>query len=249
MLAKLTGLVCAILIGAAAMSAQASFTSPPPVDLDTIVGRMIHAQHQNAAHARAFTVKRDYQLLDNDRESKAHVVANITFVPPHQKQYQIESARGGLGEKILRDVLTRETEAPKVPGSTAISTDNYEFQLIGTEIVDGRRCYILGLNPKRNDKNLVRGQAWVDAETYNIRKIEGKTAKSPSWWIHDVQILMSFAEIDGMWLRTFTRAVANVRFKGRYEMVSRDLEYLPVQQVVSHRSKRPEILAGAAFNP
>ncbi|MGH9566161.1 MAG: hypothetical protein ACRD4F_17825, partial [Candidatus Angelobacter sp.] len=120
---------------------------------------------------------------------------------------------------------------------------------IGTEMVDGRRCYVLGLNPKRNDKNLVRGQAWVDAETYNIRKIEGKTAKSPSWWIHDVQILMSFAEIDGMWLRTFTRAVANVRFKGRYEMVSRDLEYLPVQQVVSHSNKRPEILAGAAFNP
>ena len=28
-----------------------------------------------------------------------------------------------------------------------------------------------------------------------------------------------------MWLRTFTHAVANVRFKGKYIMESRDIEY------------------------
>jgi len=48
---------------------------------------------------------------------------------------------------------------------------------------------------------------------------------------------MSFAEVDGMWLRTFTHAVADVRFKGKYVMESRDLEYRFTRQTAS-RSRR-----------
>jgi hypothetical protein len=65
-------------------------------------------------------------------------------------------------------------------------------------------------------------------------------------------ILMSYAEVDGMWLRTFTRAVADVRFKGKYEMVSRDIAYTPVPQQLVRQLRhhaRPNILAGAAVNP
>jgi len=67
-----------------------------------------------------------------------------------------------------------------------------------------------------------------------------------------LHILMSFSEVDGMWLRTFTQAVANVRFKGRYEMVARDLEYHKVEQnVVQNRApkRRSAIVTGAALNP
>jgi hypothetical protein len=109
------------------------------------------------------------------------------------------------------------------------------------------------LNPKRNDKELIEGQLWVDQQTYNIRRIEGKPAKSPSWWVHDVHLRMSYADVDGMWLRTFTYAVADVRFKGKYEMVSRDLEYhVPAkQQVVGRvtRRTRPALVTGAAIEP
>lgn len=217
-------------------------------DISTIVARMAAAQQQNAADAHAFTVKRDYQLLDKSMESKAQIVAQITYVPPDQKQYQIESSHGGMGEKILRDILDRETEVKKDPQRKELSEENYKFQLLGTEMLDGNRCYVLGLDPKRDDKELIKGRAWIDAQTFKIRRLEGSPAKNPSWWVHDVQILMSFAEVDGMWLRTFTHAVANVRFKGRYEMVSRDLEYRPVEQVARKRN-RSAVLAGAALNP
>ena len=210
------------------------------------------AQQHNREQARPITVKRDYQLLDKSQEEKAQVVAHITYMPPDQKQYRIESSHGGLGEKILRDVLEKETETSKNPDRKELSTQNYDFKLLGTQPIDGRTCYLVALNPKRDDKDLIRGQMWIDAETYNIRRLAGNPAKNPSWWIRDLYILMSFAEVDGMWLRTFTRAVANVRFKGKYEMVSRDIGYTPAtQQLVRQvrRHPRPGILTGAAVNP
>ncbi len=245
---RLTGLIVTVCLALGMASAQAAQNQ---ADLSTILARMAVAQQQNAARTRAFTVTRDYQLLDKQMEPKAQVVAEITFVPPNQKQYQIQSSHGGLGEKVLRDILTRETEVPKDPQRKELTQENYHFQLLGQEAVDGRQCYVLGLTPKREDKELIRGKAWVDAETYNLRRVEGNPAKSPSWWIHDIYVLMTFAEVDGMWLRTFTHAVANVRFKGRYEMVSRDLDYRPAQQAsVQQRSRRRQaMLAGAAVNP
>lgn len=211
---------------------------------------MSAAQQENKARLRPFTVKRGYFLLDKKDQPKGEVVANITLLPPDNKQYSIESASGGgMAEKVLRDILTKETEPPKDAQKKELSAENYDFKLLGEETLDGRRCYLLGLNPRREEKDLIRGQIWVDAENYNIHRIAGSPVKSPSWWIHDLQILISFTEVDGMWLRTFTHAVANVRFKGKYVMESRDLEYRAAQQTASRSRRNSGILAGAVVNP
>jgi hypothetical protein len=237
---------------ACAAAQEPSNASGSAPDLSAIISRMLAAQQRNRAHVRAFSVKRDYQLLDKEEVQKAQVIAHITYVPPDQKKYQIESSHGGLGERILKDVLEKDLQPPKDPDRHELSQKNYDFQLLGIEPVDGHLCYVLGLSPKRNDKELLEGRVWVDQQTYNIRRLEGKPAKSPSWWVHDVHLLMSYADVDGMWLRTFTYAVANVRFKGKYQMVSRDLEYhVPSKQVAGRvdRRHRPAILTGAAFEP
>jgi hypothetical protein len=218
-------------------------------DLNTIVSRMLAVQHDDAARAHAFTVKRDYQILDKKMESKAKVVATISFVPPDQRQYTIESAQGGIGERVLRDFLARENEHTAQPKHKELGPENYDFRLAGSEVADGRTCYVLELLPKREEKELLRGRAWVDAETFQIRRVEGAPVKSPSWWVRDLYILMSFGEVDGMWLRTVTHATANIRFKGKYVMVVRDLEYRPGQPDEVVRNTRRAIFAGAVINP
>jgi len=235
-------MVCLLAVVAAAQ------TNATP-DAQSIVGRMLRTQQENKARVHPFTVKRGYLLLDKQEQQKAQVVANITVLPQDSKYYNIESSSGGMGEKVLRDVLTKETEPPRDAQRKALSPENYDFQLLGNEIVDGRRCFLLSMSPKREEKDLLRGKIWVDAENYNIRRVEGSPAKNPSWWIHDLHILMSFAEVDGMWLRTFTHAVANVRFKGKYTMESRDIEYRFSEQTASRSRRNPAIFAGSAVNP
>ena len=211
---------------------------------------MMTAQQDNKARLHPFTVKRGYFLMDKKDEPKSEVVAHITVLPPDNKQYWIESSSGGgMGEKVLRDVLTKETEPAKDSQRKELSPENYDFQLSGEESLDGRRCFVLAMNPRRDDKDLIRGKVWVDAQSYNVRRIEGSPVKSPSWWLRDVHILMNFAEVDGMWLRTFTQAVANVRFKGKYVLEARDLEYRTVSQTTARRHGNPGILAGAVINP
>lgn len=241
---SISGLVLFLFAGL--MSAQENGRTP---DVSTIVSRMMSAQQGNQARLRAYTVKRDYQLLDKQEQSKAQLIANITVVPPNQKQYNIEKSSGGMGGKVLRDIVQKETEIPKEAQRRDLSPENYDFQLLGTEQVDGRNCYVLAMNPRREEKDLIRGKVWVDAADYRVHRLEGNTAKSPSWWIRDLHILMIFASVDGMWLHTFTHAVADVRFKGKYVMESRDLEYSPATQTASRRRRNPAILAGAAINP
>ncbi|HLK52036.1 MAG TPA: hypothetical protein VKU42_01195 [Candidatus Angelobacter sp.] len=245
-LGTLAYMLAAVLVPAASAVAQAGNTQP---DVNKIVEAMLKTQQENKARVKPFTVKRNYLLLDKQQEEKAKVVANITVLPPDAKEYRVESSSGGMGEKVLRDILSKETEQPKDAERVELSRNNYDFQLLGEEPVDGRRCYLLGLNPKREEKDLLRGKIWVDAETYNIRRIEGSPMKSPSWWVHDLKILMNFAEVDGMWLRISTHAVANIRFKGKYVMESRDLEYSFTQQTASRRRINPAIFAGSAIRP
>ena len=250
-LLKLSQTVCFLLVVTLGALGQAPTQAAPAPDLNTIVSRMLAAQQHNREQVKPLTVKRDYQLLDKEQDQKAQVIAHITYVPPNQKEYQIESSHGGMGEKILKDVLAKDVQPSRDPERQEISQKNYDIQLLRTESVDGHACYVLGLKPKRDDKELISGQVWVDQQTYNIRRLEGTPAKNPSWWIRDLHVLMGFADVNGMWLRTFTYAVANVRFKGRYEMVSRDLEYnrAPEQVVRRYRRPRPAIMTGAALNP
>lgn len=232
--------------------AQAGSSQP---DANSIVQAMLKVQQDNKSRIRPFTVKRNYLLYDNGQDQKAQVVATISVLPPDDKQYEIERSSGGMGEKVLRDVLKKETEPAKETQRKEISPANYNFQLIGQESLNGQRCYVLSLIPKRNERELLKGKIWIDAATYNIRQIEGSPVKNPSWWIRDLNIQMKFADVDGMWLHTATYAEADVRFKGKYVMQSHDMEYRFSEETASrqpaqrHRRANPAIFAGAAINP
>jgi len=225
-------------------------TQPSSQDVNQIVSQMVQARQNNRARMHSYTVRRDYQLLDKKSQPKAQVVAAITVLPPDRKEYEIEKSSGGLGERVLRDVLAREAESPEQAQRREISPVNYDFALVGRQGLDGHQCYVLQITPKREEKDLIRGQIWVDAASFNILRIEGEPMKNPSWWIHDLHILMNFALVDGMWLNTWTQAVAHVRFKGEYTMVSHDLEYRSAEQArITLRPHTPSIVSNAFINP
>jgi len=208
----------------ACASAQTDSTIP---NVETILARMAQAQAENRARFRPYVVTRNYKLFGKEKhKTKSQVIADVTFVPPDFKKYAIQQTNGtGLGEKIVRRMLEGEVEVAKDHSSTDISPDNYDFRLIGEEEVSGQRCYVLELLPRRKDKNLLRGNIWVDANTYLLQRAEGEPAKNPSWWLRDVRIALLYGDIGGMWLRTASEATANVRILGQSTMVLRDVKY------------------------
>jgi hypothetical protein len=202
--------------------------APPaaaPISLPEIVRRLTEAQLLIHQSEHSYTVVREYELLSGKKAEPSSVTAEVDVVASGVKGYTILSTQGGgSGEHVVRRILEREAEIAPAWRQTALSEENYSFQLLGQESVDGHECFVLGLAPRRNSGDLLRGRAWVDATSFNVRRVEGTPAKSPSWWVKRLEINLQFSQVLGMWLQTAITARAEIRFLGDHVFTGRDVQ-------------------------
>ena len=216
----LTPLLCSLAVAQQSASSGA-------LSLSSIVQGMEKAQSEVRPQT-PYQVIREYRLFGVESSSvNADVVAQVDFKPPTSKDYRIQKWSGSTrGKQIVQRVLDHETEASKGnQARTMVTSGNYEFALVGETIFNGRPCYVLGLKPKRKEKELVSGDAWVDKRSFFILHIEGESSKAPSWWLKSVRVKMSFGDFSGVWLETSMEAVADVRLLGFHTLTSRILDY------------------------
>jgi len=188
----------------------------------------------------SYQVIREYRLFGtNNSSTDSDVVAEVDFRPPTTEDYRIQKSSGSSrGQQVVRRVLDHEVEAASngKQASRAINRDNYDFNYIGEEILGGQTCYLLGLKPKRREKDLVSGQVWVDKHSFFARQIEGELAKTPSWWLRKVHVKLTFADLNGTWMQTSMEAVADVRIVGPQTLTSSVLDYRSAGEVASTRA-------------
>jgi len=234
-------LFLSLVAAMASASAQTGGTVP---SVDAIVARMAQARAENRARLRPYIVTRNYKLFGQEEsKAKSEVIAEVAFVPPDSKEYTIQETNGsGLGQVIVRRMLANEAEVTKDHASTDISADNYDFRFRREADVNGQRCYVLELLPKRKEKHLLQGDIWVDANTYLLRRFEGEIAKTPSWWVRDVGVTFVYGDVGGMWLQTASEASARVRILGPCTMVSRDVKYKITELVAEASSAQTNYL-------
>jgi hypothetical protein len=204
---------------------------------------MIEALEKTQAGTRpqvSYQVIREYRLFGaNDSSADSDVVVELDFRPPASENYRIQKSSGNnRGQQVVRRVLENEIEATSNGSQTrtAISRDNYDFNYIGAASLDGQPCYLLGLKPRRKEKDLISGKVWVDKHSFSVRQIEGELARTPSWWLRKVRVKLSFADLDGTWLQSGVIAVADVRMIGQYTLTSHILDYRSAGEVASTRT-------------
>jgi hypothetical protein len=202
--------------------------------IECIVQRLERTQLQKTG--QAYVVTREYRLMDT-RSSRvsSQVVAQVQYLPPGQKAYVIQTRTGsGRGEQVVKRILDHESEMSRRSSQpAALNEENYNFTYAGIDLLEGNQCYVLGLQPKRRENELIVGQAWVDKNTFQVRRIEGDMAKTPSWMLKKVHVRLDFADISGTWLQTGMEAVADVRFVGSQTLQSRTLEYRVANEVAA----------------
>jgi len=212
------------------------------LSLDQIVTRMEQVRAAERDHNPAYTVTREYQLSAEGAPPISDVVAEVSYVPPAEKEYVIVKSEGSeRGAGIVRKVLDHEASMASHWQPHAVSPDNYGFALLGRESLDGRDCYVLQLSPKRVAVELVRGKAWIDASDFHILRVAGETAKSPSIWLKKLTVTIDYGQVNGVWLETSTQAVADVRFAGMHVLTSRDLDVRAAS--LSARARKPRVRA------
>jgi hypothetical protein len=219
-----------VFIGAVSILIAWSAGPVAAQDVNTIVSNMVRAQRANRAQHTAYEVVRNYQVFKPEHpDDKSKVVAEVDFLPPGAKSFKIMQSSGGMVEHVVRKSLEHEVELTQDPSRTEYSPANYDFALVGQEVLDGNPCFVLSLKPKHDSKDLLDGNAWVDAKSFLIRKVEGSPSKSLSFWLKDVRLTFRYQDVDGMWLRTSSRASAHVRFSGEMDLISRDVNFRSLQ--------------------
>jgi hypothetical protein len=115
------------------------------------------AEQQNPAKTRGYTMTRRYKLFhDDERQPVSETTAQVSFVSPATKRYEIKQSSGiSRGQQLVCDMLDLET----VPAlnSSEISRRNYAFVFLQQEQLDDVSTYLLRMIPKRKDKNLLNG--------------------------------------------------------------------------------------------
>jgi hypothetical protein len=214
-------------------------------DLATILDRMERAAETNRQNYRAYVITRKYRFYGGGEEKpSSEVTAAISFVPPRSKEFEITGSKGSSrGEGVVRHILeTEQKDAKSGAAAGAVSRSNYDFTLVGEDSLGGHPCYVLGLNPKRKEKDLLVGRAWVDQNTYLVRRVQGQMAKLPSWWLKSLLVTMDLGDLGGMWLPTHTRADAEVRIFGPHTMQEHALNIRTDSTVAAaryvHRNRR-----------
>jgi len=142
-----------------------------------------------------------------------------TFRRPDTLESQVLRAEGSklIRERVFNKILEAENEiqSKSARGQVDIVPANYSFIYLGTAACADRKCYRLGITPRRQEKYLIQGEIWVDAEDWGIVRVQGSPSKRPSFWTRKIQIDRRFKRIDGMWLNASLESISDILIAGR----------------------------------
>ena len=181
-------------------------------------------QQKNALRAAALdgfvgtrVYRMEYRGFPNDHD--AEMTVSVSYHAPDAKQFSVLSEKGSkfIIDHVFKKLLEGEQEAANAENRrrTALSTENYDFSLVGYENSPEGGQYILGLLPKTRNKFLYRGKIWVDGKDFAVVRMEGEPGKNPSLWIKKTEISHRYVKVNDFWLTAENHTESLVRLGGR----------------------------------
>jgi hypothetical protein len=207
-----------VLATGGARAEDASLSAPASLSSAQIVEQMQRRNLTRAENLKHYQSVRHYQVEYQGFPHKiaASMEVEVNYDSRSGKSFRFLSQSGskGLCEKVLKRAVESEREAQQDKGATALTPENYHFQLVGRESLRGRPAYILAVEPRVKSKFLYRGKIWVDAADFALAKIEAEPAKNPSFWISRTLIRQTYAKTGDFWLPEQNRSETKVRIGG-----------------------------------
>jgi outer membrane lipoprotein-sorting protein len=236
-----------LLPASAAIAADDSGTLPTA---DQIVARMAARDLQRQSSIEGYAGMRRYVLENQGFRKRAEMVVRVKGDPDGTKHFEVVSEDGwkAANTHVLQKMLESESETsrPALRATTRLNSANYQFAVVGTEMVSGRKAYVLGTKPRRKDKYLFEGRIWVDAEDYALVRAEGSPAKNPSFWTKSTHFVQVYQKSGPLWFPLSTQSVTEARLFGATDVHIEYFDYAPQGQGSSEITLIP---AEGAYKP
>lgn len=221
-------LAALLLIPAPVVVADESPSLPTATE---IVTRMSSRDLQRQVSIEGYAGMRRYVLDNQKLHKRAEMLVQVQGDPDGTKHFEVVSEEGwkAAHKHVLRKMLESESETscPAMRASTKLNLENYDFELIGTEMVADRAAYVLETQPKRKEKYLFRGRIWVDAEDYALVRAEGSPAKNPSFWTKSTHFVQIYQKNGALWFPRSTQSVTEAHIFGTTDVNIDYFDYAP----------------------
>ena len=162
---------------------------------------------------RPYRAVRRLEAENGNRTGWLEAVTEYTSDAGFRYDVTAEGGSDYIRTKVLRAILEGEREAI-ARGEIARSSldqENYRFQAAGVD--DDGLANVL-LSPRRKERILVSGTMFLRPDDGRLVRLQGVLAKSPSFWIKNVEIVRSYARIEGAVVPVSLESSADVRFLG-----------------------------------
>ena len=212
-------------------SVAAADDSPSLPTAREIVTRMGSRDLQRQVSMEGYAGMRRYVLDNQHLNKRAEMLVQVQGDPDGTKHFEVVSEEGwkAAHKHVLRKMLESESETsrPEMPASTRRNLENYDFEVLCTEMVADRPAYVLETHPKRKEKYLFRGRIWVDAEDYALVRAEGSPAKNPSFWTKSTHFVQIYQKNGSLWFPRSTQSVTEAHIFGTTDVNIEYFDYAP----------------------
>lgn len=220
-----------LLPTSAAIAADDSGTLPTA---EQVLSRMAAQDLERQSSIEGYAGMRRYVLENQNFQKRAEMVVRVKGDPDGTKHFEVVSEDGwkAANTHVLRKMLESESETsrPELRATTRLNFTNYQFAIVGTETVAGRKAYVLETKPKRKDKYLFEGRIWVDAEDYALVRAEGSPAKNPSFWTKSTHFVQVYQKSGPLWFPLSTQSITDARLFGTTDVHIEYFDYAPQSQ-------------------
>jgi hypothetical protein len=184
-----------------------------------VVRGIDHAQEVREQCLEGYSVTERYVLTNSHFDQQAEMVVKAEYHKGTGKTYQVVSRSGPslLKGRVFDSILRGEMDMSRgeVRSRALIVSQNYTIHLVAEDTLNGRRCYVVTLDPKHRSPHMVKGRAWVSADEYWVMRIEGRLAASPSFWTGRPVIVREYAPIGGFWFAQKSQVHSEGFFAGK----------------------------------
>lgn len=191
------------------------------------MAKMLQHDDQRQGEFAGYTALRHYKAINKNR--RAEMLVRVDCSADGMEQFQIisESGSGPIRQYVLRKLINEEADASTQGhrDRTRITPQNYNFQIVGHDVLGTGPAYVLTVNPKSDNKFLMRGTIWIDAHDYSIVRIDGEPARSPSFWLRSVHFVRTYRRLGKVWVTSSIHSTDQIRLFGPAELSIETSDY------------------------
>ena len=162
---------------------------------------------------------RTYKLENDKDKIVAEEAVVVEYRAPTTEKFTTTAGKGSgfVRHHVFQRLMKAEEERIRVnkDPDSLITPENYALEVVGTDRIGNSDCLVVHAVPKRKEMDLFEGKMWIDNQDFAIVKITGHLAKSPSFWIKQVDFVRDYQKIDGFWLLSREEAISAVRIFGK----------------------------------